>query len=125
MAKKNYNFTRTEITAGLMVIASVAVLVGFVVVIENLRAEPVYKTLYARFTSTVGLNANAMIRFGGLEVGRVATVTYDPDDQSQILVELKVDPKTPVNESSRATIEQTTLTAEKAIMDGVRKLLLQ
>lgn len=113
MAKKNYNFTRTEITAGLMVIASVAVLVGFVVVIENLRAEPVYKTLYARFTSTVGLNANAMIRFGGLEVGRVATVTYDPDDQSQILLELKVDPKTPVNESSRATIEQTTLTAEK------------
>ncbi|MBL7648721.1 MAG: MCE family protein [Candidatus Hydrogenedentes bacterium] len=113
MASKKYNFTRTEFTAGLMVIASVAVLAGFVVVIENLRAEPEYKTLYARFTSTVGLNANAMIRFGGLEVGTVASVTYDPEDQSQILLELKVDPKTPVNESSRATIEQTTLTAEK------------
>lgn len=113
MAKKKYNFTRTEITAGLMVIASAAVLAGFVVVIENLRAEPEYKTLYARFTSTVGLNANAMIRFGGMEVGKVASVNYDPDDQSQLLLELKVDPKTPVNESSRATIEQTTLTAEK------------
>ena len=113
MASKKYNFTRTEFTAGLMVIASVAVLAGFVVVIENLRAEPEYKTLYARFTSTVGLNANAMIRFGGLEVGTVSSVTYDPEDQSQILLELKVDPKTPVNESSRATIEQTTLTAEK------------
>ena len=113
MASKKYNFTRTELTAGLMVIASVAVLAGFVVVIENLRAEPEYKTLYARFTSTVGLNANAMIRFGGLEVGKVASVIYDPEDQSQILLELKVDPKTPVNESSRATIEQTTLTAEK------------
>jgi ABC-type transporter Mla subunit MlaD len=113
MASKKYNFTRTEFTAGLMVLATVAVLAGFVVVIENLRAEPEYKTLYARFTSTVGLNANAMIRFGGLEVGTVASVTYDPEDQSQILLELKVDPKTPVNESSRATIEQTTLTAEK------------
>lgn len=113
MASKKYNFTRTEFTAGLMVIVSVAVLAGFVVVIENLRAEPEYKTLHARFTSTVGLNANAVIRFGGLEVGKVASVTYDPEDQSQILLELKVDPKTPVNESSRATIEQTTLTAEK------------
>lgn len=113
MASKKYNFTRTEFTAGLMVLATVAVLAGFVVVIENLRAEPEYKTLHARFTSTVGLNANAMIRFGGLEVGKVASVTYDPEDQSQILLELKVDPKTPVNESSRATIEQTTLTAEK------------
>jgi ABC-type transporter Mla subunit MlaD len=113
MASKKYNFTRTEFTAGLMVIVSVAVLTGFVVVIENLRAEPEYKTLYARFTSTVGLNANAVIRFGGLEVGKVASVTYDPEDQSQILLELKVDPMTPVNESSRATIEQTTLTAEK------------
>lgn len=113
MASKKYNFTRTEFTAGLMVFVSVAVLAGFVVLIENLRAEPEYKTLHARFTSTVGLNANAMIRFGGLEVGKVASVTYDPEDQSQILLELKVDPKTPVNESSRATIEQTTLTAEK------------
>lgn len=113
MAKKKYNFTRTEITAGLMVLVSAAVLMGFVAVIENLRAEPEYKTLYAHFTCTVGLNSNAPIRFGGLEVGKVASVTYDPEDQSQILVELKVDPKTPVNASSRATIEQTTLTAEK------------
>ena len=113
MAKKKYNFTRTEITAGLMVLISAAVLIGFVVVIENLRPEPEYKTLYARFTSTVGLNANAVIRFGGLEVGKVASVSYDPEDQSQILLELKIDPKAPVNDSSRASIEQTTLTAEK------------
>ena len=126
MASKKYNFTRTEVTAGLMVLASVAVLAGFVVVIENLRAEPEYKTLYARFTSTVGLNANAMIRFGGLEVGKVASVTCDPEDQSQILLELKVDPKTPINESSRATIEQTTLTAEKhlEISTGTKEAVL-
>lgn len=113
MASKKYNFTRTEIMAGLMVLVSVTVLAGFVVIVESLQAEPEYKTLHARFTSTVGLNTNAVIRFGGLEVGKVASITYDPEDQSQILLELKVDPKTPVNESSRATIEQTTLTAEK------------
>lgn len=113
MATKKYNFTRTEIVAGLMVLASLAVFVGFIVVVEQLQAKPEYKTLYARFTSTVGLSSNALVRFGGLEVGRVSQVTYDPDNQSLILVEAHVHPDTPVNESSIATVEQVGLTAEK------------
>lgn len=95
-----------------MVIASVAVLAGFVVVIENLRAEPEYKTLYARFTSTVGLNANAMIRFGGLEVGTVS-VTYDPEDQSQIPAGIESGPQDPGERVKSRHHQQTTLTAEK------------
>lgn len=113
MASKKHNFTRTEITAGLMVLISVAVLAGFVIVVEQLQTEPPYKTLYARFTSTVGLSDTAVVRFGGLEVGRVADITYDTDDQSLIKVEIHVDPEVPVNESSRATVEQVGLTAEK------------
>lgn len=113
MATKKYNFTRTEIVAGLMVLASLTVLVGFIVVVEKLQAEPEYKTLYAHFTSTVGLSSNAVVRFGGLEVGRVSNVTYDPDNQSLIRVEAHVDPKVPVNASSVATVEQVGLTAEK------------
>lgn len=113
MATKKYSFTQTEITAGLMVIISLAVAVAFVVVIERLQPEPERKVLYARFTSTVGLGNNAVVRFGGVEVGRVAAVTYDPDDQSRILVEARVDPRAPVNASSIATIEQVGLTSEK------------
>ncbi|MBX3178930.1 MAG: MCE family protein [Candidatus Hydrogenedentes bacterium] len=113
MAVKKYSFTQTEITAGLMVIISLAVAVAFVVVIERLQPEPERKVLYARFTSTVGLGNNALVRFGGVEVGRVAAVTYDPDDQSRILVEARVDPRAPVNASSIATIEQVGLTSEK------------
>lgn len=113
MATKKYNFTRTEITAGIMVLVSVAVLAGFIVVVEQLQAEPEYKTLKARFSSTVGLSSNAIVRFGGLEVGKVANVTFDPEDQSLILVEAHVDRATPVNASSIATVEQVGLTAEK------------
>jgi len=113
MATKKYNFTRTEIMAGLMVIVSVAVLVGFVIVVEQLQAEPEHKTLKARFTSTVGLSSNAMVRFGGLDVGKVAKVSFDPEDQSLILVEAHIDRATPVNASSIATVEQVGLTAEK------------
>lgn len=113
MATKKYNFTRTEITAGLMVLATVLVLAGFIVVVEQLQAEGEHKTLYARFKSTVGLSENAMVRFGGLEVGRIARITYDPEDQSLIRVEARLDPEVPVNESSIATVEQVGLTSEK------------
>lgn len=113
MATKKHNFTRTEITAGIMVLVSLAVLAGFIVVVEQLRAEPPHKTLYARFTSTVGLSDTAIVRFGGLEVGRVANITHDPENQSLIQVEVHVDPDVPVNESSLATVEQVGLTAEK------------
>jgi ABC-type transporter Mla subunit MlaD len=113
MASKKHSFTRTEIVAGLMVLISVAVLAGFVIVVEQLQTEPPFKTLYARFTSTVGLSDTAVVRFGGLEVGRVAAISYDEADQSLIKVEVHVDPDVPINESSRATVEQVGLTAEK------------
>lgn len=126
MATKKYNFTRTEIMAGLMVLVSLAVLIGFVVVVENLQSEPEYKTLHARFTSTVGLGNNAIVRFGGLEVGRVADITYDENDHSLIVVEAHIDPGTPVNASSIATVEQVGLTAEKhlEITTGTRDAAL-
>ncbi len=113
MATKKHNFTRTEIMAGMMVLISLTVLAAFVVVVEGLQTEPPYKTLFARFTSTVGLSDTAIVRFGGLEVGRVADITYDPNDQSLIQVEIHVDPDVPINEASRATVEQVGLTAEK------------
>ena len=120
MAVKKYNFTRTEIMAGLMVLVSLMVFAGFIVVVERLQAEPEHKTLYARFSSTTGLGANAMVRFGGVEVGRVASLGFDPENQSMILVEAHVDPATPVNASSIASIEQVGLTTEKhlEIMTG-------
>ncbi len=113
MATKKYNFTRTELMAGLMVLISLAVLVGFIVVVENLQAEPEHKTIYARFTSTTGLGKNAIVRFGGLDVGRVANISIDSEDQSRILVEAHVALDIPVNASSIASVEQVGLTTEK------------
>ncbi|MCF6285549.1 MAG: MlaD family protein [Candidatus Hydrogenedentes bacterium] len=113
MATNKHNFTRTEILAGLMVLVSLAVFAGFIIMVENLQTEPPHKTLYARFTNTIGLSDTAIVRFGGLEVGRVVSLTCDMDNQAQILVEIHVEPHVPINESSRATVEQVGLTAEK------------
>lgn len=113
MAAKKHDFTKAEIAAGALVLVSGAVLVGFIVVIQGLRPEESTKTYVAQFTNTVGLNMGADVRFGGLKVGRVTGIAPDPEDQSQVRVQLTVPPDTPVNEESVASIEQTTLTAEK------------
>ncbi|HEO70505.1 MAG TPA: MCE family protein [Candidatus Hydrogenedentes bacterium] len=113
MPAKKHNFTVVEIKAGLMVIASGTILGLFVAVMTGLRPPAERLTLYASFSDTAGLNQGADVRFGGTKVGRVVHVALDPDDQSRIRVQASLDPGTPVNAASVASIGQTTLTAEK------------
>ncbi|MCC6144250.1 MAG: MCE family protein [Candidatus Hydrogenedentes bacterium] len=113
MPAKKHNFTYTEIKAGILVILSAAVLVGFIVVTMGLRPKTEAAVYFAQFRNTNGLNPNADVRWGGYPVGKVTNVGFDPANQSLIRVELAVDPQVPVNADTIATIEQITLTAEK------------
>ncbi len=111
MADKKHNFTGTEIKAGLLVILSAVVLVGFVAVIKGMRPPQEANTYFAKFTKINGLDAGADVRFGGVLAGRVIEIAPDPEDQSQILVKADVWPNFPVNDASETTVGQTTLTA--------------
>lgn len=107
-------FTATEIKAGLLVLVSIGVLVGFLAVIRGCRppAEGLHR-YEASFTDIVGLNLRADVRFGGVRVGRVVAIAPDAADRTRILVTAEVDGAIPVNRASVATIEQVSLTAEK------------
>ncbi|MCU0234124.1 MAG: MlaD family protein [Thermoanaerobaculales bacterium] len=107
-------FTATEIKAGLLVLASVAILVGFLAVIRGCRPPEQGLVRYqASFTDIIGLNLRADVRFGGVRIGRVVAIVPDPTDRTRILVTAEVDGAIPVNRASVATIEQVSLTAEK------------
>jgi len=113
MPAKKYDFTRKEIAAGLMVIVSAAVLIGFIAVIKGYRPQPQVNIYYAKFTNTIGLDKGAEVRFGGLKAGRVVDVIPDPEDQSLVRVEVGVRPDIPVNAKSIATVEQVSFTAPR------------
>jgi len=114
MPAKQHDFTATEIKAGIMVLASLIILVGFLVAIRGCRpADDTAKTFYAVFTDISGLNRGADVRFGGVQVGKVTAIEPDPDDRTRIRVTAVVDGNVPVNNGSIATIEQVTLTTEK------------
>jgi phospholipid/cholesterol/gamma-HCH transport system substrate-binding protein len=114
MPAKQHDFTATEIKAGIMVLASLIVLVGFLVAIRGCRPkDEAAKTFYAVFTDISGLNRGADVRFGGVRVGKVTAIEPDPDDRARIRVTTVIEGYVPVNHGSIATIEQVTLTTEK------------
>ncbi len=113
MTSNKQSFTRAEIKAGVLVIASVAVLALFIAVIQGLRPPEVTKVFYAYLTDTGGLNPGADVRFGGARVGRVSAIDLDASDQSRLRVEMTVRRDVPVNEESEAFITQVTLMAQK------------
>jgi phospholipid/cholesterol/gamma-HCH transport system substrate-binding protein len=114
MPAKQHNFTATEIKAGILVLASFVILVGFLVAIRGCRPQDASaKTFYAVFTDISGLNRGADVRFGGVQVGKVTAIEPDPDDRTLIRVTAVVEGNVPVNHGSVATIEQVTMTTEK------------
>ncbi|MCG6948418.1 MAG: MlaD family protein [Acidobacteria bacterium] len=114
MPAKQHDFTATEIKAGLFVLASLIILIGFLVAIRGCRAgDEDTKVYFAVFTDIGGLNTGADVRFGGVRVGRVSTIEPDPEDRARIRVTAEVGAQIPVNHGSIATIEQITLTTEK------------
>jgi phospholipid/cholesterol/gamma-HCH transport system substrate-binding protein len=114
MPAKQHDFTATEIKAGILVLASFVVLVGFLVAIRGCGpSDGETKVYYAIFTDIGGLNRGADVRFGGVRVGRVTAIEPDPSSRTHIRVTAEVEGDVPVNHGSMASIEQVTLTTEK------------
>jgi phospholipid/cholesterol/gamma-HCH transport system substrate-binding protein len=51
-----------------------------------------------------GLNPQAIVRYRGLEVGKVDAIDFDPKVAGQILIDISVDPDTPVTRTTFATL---------------------
>jgi phospholipid/cholesterol/gamma-HCH transport system substrate-binding protein len=114
MPAKKSDFTRTEIKAGILVLASLVVLAGFIGAIRGCGSGGARVNAFsADFTNISGLNLGAEVRFGGVKVGRVTDIGADPDDRSRIRVFFEVPADVPVNRGSLATIEQVSLTTGK------------
>lgn len=51
-----------------------------------------------------GLNPQAAVRYRGLEVGKVDAIRFNPQHAGQILVQISVDPRTPITQSTFGTL---------------------
>ena len=97
------------LAAGLFTLILVAALLGAVVWI---RDEPIAQDRYVLHTrgSVTGLNAQADVRYRGVEVGKVEAIRFDPDDPRTILVEISVRRGTPLTRGTYAELNAQGIT---------------
>lgn len=54
--------------------------------------------------SVPGLNPQADVRYRGLDAGKVESITFDPNVSGQILIQIKINPDTPITQSTFGTL---------------------
>jgi len=94
---------REEATVGAFVLVAAALLVGAVLAVSGaFSSGGVAHHTY--FKSAGGLLPGAMVRYGGMDAGKVKAVRVDPGDSTRIEIDFTVKPNIPVKTDSIATI---------------------
>lgn len=94
---------RQEAAVGAFVLIAVVLLIGAVLAVSGVfSAGGVAHRTY--FKSAGGLLPGAMVRYGGMDAGKVKAVRVDPGDTTRIEIDFTVKPDIPVKTDSIATI---------------------
>jgi phospholipid/cholesterol/gamma-HCH transport system substrate-binding protein len=67
-----------------------------------------YRTYFSG--SVTGLGDGTLVRYNGIQVGRVSKVDFDPNDPKRVIVTLQINPDLPIHTDSVATIASEGLT---------------
>jgi phospholipid/cholesterol/gamma-HCH transport system substrate-binding protein len=96
---------------GLFVIGLGAALFAAFVWLATHGEEKSYAQYQVRTQESVsGLRRSALVRYRGVEVGRVASVAIDPDDPERVRILLDIEVGTPVRADTRAVLVTQGLT---------------
>ena len=93
-----------EIKAGIMVVVSIVLLIIFLIAISGMDLFKSTKQYFARFHYTNGLEVGSLVRFGGMEVRQIKSMSICDEDNSLIEFILEVDSEVPIKTNSRATV---------------------
>jgi phospholipid/cholesterol/gamma-HCH transport system substrate-binding protein len=89
--------------AGIFVVAITILLVGLAAWLTRDTGERDPYEISTRETIT-GLQAQAAVRYRGVEVGKVAEIGFDPKVQGNVLLRLEIDHDAPVTKDTFATL---------------------
>ncbi|WP_166423377.1 outer membrane lipid asymmetry maintenance protein MlaD [Paraglaciecola sp. 20A4] len=122
---------KVEIMVGLFVVLTIAagLLLALKVVNQGMSSNTDSYTLYAKFDNIGGLKARSAVKVGGVTVGRVDSISLDPDGYTPV-VALKISQKyTKFPETSSVSILTSGLLGEQYVgfqpgfsIDGIADL---
>jgi phospholipid/cholesterol/gamma-HCH transport system substrate-binding protein len=94
---------REEAAVGLFVLIAAALMIGTILAVAGTFSAGGIPH-YTYFKSAGGLLPGAMVRYGGMNAGKVKTVRVDPKDTTRIEIDFTVQPDIPVKTDSIASI---------------------
>lgn len=97
---------------GLFIIGTILLGVGFTIWLTS-RSIGEYSRYYINFTESVsGLNKEGVVKFRGVDIGKVDKISINPDDPKLIRVDISVLEFTPVKTDTIATLKLHGITGE-------------
>jgi len=96
------NYNRNEIKAGLMVFCCFLIFITFIILISGLDLMKSTKVYHLHLKHTGGVVVGSLVRYAGLEVGKVTQVRVSEQDETEIKVGIQIDSKIPVKTDSEA-----------------------
>jgi len=97
---------KEEIKAGIIIIASLAILTSFIILIGGSQLFEKYDKYYIKVMNTAGLETGAQVRLGGVRVGRVTDVKPPVNPGEPVGVEIGVKRGTVLYKGTKALITQ-------------------
>jgi phospholipid/cholesterol/gamma-HCH transport system substrate-binding protein len=94
---------REEAAVGLFVLIASALMIGTILAVSGTFSAGGVAH-YTYFKSAGGLLPGAMVRYGGMDAGKVNKVRVDPNDTTRIEIDFTVKPDIPVKTDSIASI---------------------
>ncbi len=104
-----------ETKVGLFVIVSLVIFVATFVSIANVSLRGGMTRYKTNFAFAGGLEKGAVVRFGGLKVGRVTDIHTAPEDPTKVEILLDLKPNTPVRQDSVAAVSTLGMLGENYV----------
>jgi phospholipid/cholesterol/gamma-HCH transport system substrate-binding protein len=96
---------RDRIVVGVFVLATLALLLGFLAVLWGMKASQKYKRYYVYTDSSVaGLSVSAAVKYLGVDAGRVDKMEWDNSTPPKVKITLAVFETTPVKDDTKAQL---------------------
>jgi phospholipid/cholesterol/gamma-HCH transport system substrate-binding protein len=108
------------VAVGTFVVACIAALVVALLWLAGMQYSQEYDYFQTYFKGPVtGLGKGTIVRYNGIEVGRVDDLRFDPNDPQRVIAMLQVQPGLNIREDSEASIESQGLTGGSYVeIDG-------
>jgi len=114
-------YLKEEIKAGIIIIASLAVLSGFIVLIGGTRYFEKLDRYYVRVMNAAGLEVGAQVRLGGVRVGRVLSIRAPGLPGEPVTIEIGIKRGTVLYKGTQASITQVGFVGDVYLLLSVER----